>query len=98
MEKQSATLMSFLRIISNATFHLFSIEALCIINFCSEYAEKIKETNEVQRFKQEREMHRSTLNKKVKTIDLNQEKNTLREDFDLRKAVIMSVILERPYK
>lgn len=62
------------------------------------YSEKIKETNEIQRFKKEREEHRSALSKKVKLSNSPQKEHTIAEDFDLRKAVIMSVILDRPYK
>lgn len=62
------------------------------------YSEKIKETNEIQRFKKEREEHRLALNKKNKLAQSLQSKSTITEDFDLRKAVIMSIILDRPYK
>ncbi|UIR56290.1 hypothetical protein LZQ00_00335 [Sphingobacterium sp. SRCM116780] len=61
------------------------------------YAEKIKETNEIQRFKQEREEHRLALSKKAKSMHTDQEKS-IADDFDLRKAVIMSIILDRPYQ
>lgn len=62
------------------------------------YSERIKETNEIQRFKKEREEQRLALNKKSQLTKLQQQNPEIREDFDLRKAVIMSVILDRPYK
>lgn len=62
------------------------------------YSEKIKETNEIQRFKKEREEHRLAVSKKAKASSSEQKEKTIAEDFDLRKAVIMSVILDRPYK
>lgn len=62
------------------------------------YSEKIKETNEIQRFKKEREEHRLALSKKAKLSSSSQNQNTITEDFDLRKAVMMSIILDRPYK
>ncbi|KKX51281.1 hypothetical protein EDF67_10287 [Sphingobacterium sp. JUb78] len=62
------------------------------------YSEKIKDTNEIQRFKKEREEHRLALNKKNKLPQSLQKEPMVTEDFDLRKAVIMSIILDRPYK
>ncbi|MFD2906833.1 hypothetical protein [Sphingobacterium anhuiense] len=62
------------------------------------YSEKIKDTNEIQRFKKEREEHRLALNKKNKLTQSLQKEPTVTEDFDLRKAVMMSIILDRPYK
>lgn len=62
------------------------------------YSEKIKDTNEIQRFKKEREEHRLALNKKNKLPQSLQKEPMVTEDFDLRKAVMMSIILDRPYK
>lgn len=62
------------------------------------YSEKIKETSEIQRFKKDREEHRLALNKKNKLNQSSQKESAVMEDFDLRKAVIMSIILDRPYK
>lgn len=62
------------------------------------YSEKIKETSEIQRFKEEREKQRLALNKKNKLNQSSQKEPAVLEDFDLRKAVVMSIILDRPYK
>lgn len=62
------------------------------------YAEKIKDSDEIQRFKKERAEHRLALSKKNQLSQSSQKEPAIMEDFDLKKAVIMSVILDRPYQ
>ncbi|MDH5825328.1 hypothetical protein [Sphingobacterium faecium] len=62
------------------------------------YIEEIKEMNEIQRFKKDREEHRLAMSRKTNLNGENQKKDIPTEDFDLRKAVVMSIILDRPYK
>lgn len=61
------------------------------------YSEEIKETNEIQRFKNERET-RNELNKRAKAKQEAEETKSSVRHIDLREAVIMSTILDRPYK
>lgn len=63
----------------------------------AKYAEHVNEMNEIQRFKKERELRVQSY-KREKLVEEQHDQENIMEDFDLRKAIVMSTILDRPYQ